>query len=123
MIYTTYFAKIKNLPENVVPVAICAKPPTWYKGLHYKKLAPKYDFFMKWKQDHDDDYFIKCFNEQVLRHLDVYAVVSELQMMVGEDKTVALVCFEKPQDFCHRKPVAKWFNANHIACEEYVYGK
>lgn len=121
MIYTTYFAKIKDLPDNIVPVSICGKAPEWYKGLQYKKLAPKYDFFMKWKQNHDNDYYIRCFNEQVLRHLDVYAVVSELQMRVGEDKQIALVCYEKPSDFCHRHLVANWFNDNHIACEEYVY--
>ncbi len=122
MIYTTYFAKLKSLPDNIVPVSICGKAPDWYTGLQYKKLAPKYDFFMKWKQDHDNDYYIKCFNEQVLRPLDVYAVASELQAMVGEDKEVAMVCYEKPSDFCHRHLVSEWFRANHIASEEYVYG-
>ncbi len=45
MIYTTYFAQLRNLPENIIPVSICGKVPNWYKGLQYKKLAPKYDFF------------------------------------------------------------------------------
>ena len=70
MIYTTYFAKLKSLPDNVIPISICAKAPSWYKGLEYKKLAPKYDFFMKWKENHDNDYYIKCFNEQVLSKLN-----------------------------------------------------
>ena len=50
MIYTSYFAKLKSLPDNIVPISICGKAPDWYKGLQYKKLAPKYDFFMKWKK-------------------------------------------------------------------------
>ena len=61
MIYTSYFAKLKSLPDNIVPISICAKAPDWYKGLQYKKLAPKYDFFMKWEEIYDNDYYIKCF--------------------------------------------------------------
>ena len=42
MIYTSYFAKIKELERNnIIPISICAKVPDWYKGLQYKKLAPK----------------------------------------------------------------------------------
>ena len=75
MIYTSYFAKLKSLPDNIVPISICGKAPDWYKGLQYKKLAPKYDFFMKWKENHDNDYYIKCFNEQVLNKLNANDVV------------------------------------------------
>lgn len=49
MIYTSYFAKLKELEAyGVIPVSICGKVPDWYKGLQYKKLAPKYEFFMEW---------------------------------------------------------------------------
>lgn len=60
-IYTSYFAKLKYLPNNIVPISICAKTPEWYKGLQYKKLAPTYYFFMEWKKNHDNAYYIKCF--------------------------------------------------------------
>ena len=75
MIYTSYFAKLKSLPENIIPISICGKAPDCYKGLQYKKLAPKYDFFKKWKETHDNDYYIKCFNEQVLDKLDAMRVI------------------------------------------------
>ena len=61
MIYTSYFAKLKSLPDNIAPISICGKAPDWYKGLQYKKLAPKYDFFIKWKCNRDNDYYTKCF--------------------------------------------------------------
>ena len=51
MIYTSYFAKLKSLPDNIIPISICGKAPKGYNGLQYKKLAPKYDFFMKWKEN------------------------------------------------------------------------
>lgn len=132
MIYTSYFAKLKSLPDNVIPISICGKAPDWYKGLQYKKLAPKYDFFMKWKENHDNDYYVKCFNEQVLDKLNAEQVVKELDNLLlnqtvtidynGDPKEVpriALICYEKPSDFCHRHLVADWLNKNGFECEEW----
>ena len=50
MIYTSYYAKIKKLPEDVIPVSIAGKAPKGFKGIQYKKLAPKYSFFSVWKE-------------------------------------------------------------------------
>lgn len=126
MIYTSYFAKIRSLPENVIPISICGKAPDWYKGLQYKKLAPKYEFFMEWKKTHDNDYYIKCFNEQVLNKLNATDVVIEIANMIRDDNVhgdhICLVCYEKPNDFCHRHLVADWFMKNGFLCEEYKFG-
>lgn len=114
MIYTSYFAKLKTF---------CAKPPEWYKGLRYKKLAPKYDFFVKWKCNRDNNYYIECFQEQVLNRLDFFQVYEELYALAdscGKSQyEIALVCYEKPSDFCHRHLVADWFNKNQVLCEEW----
>ena len=123
MIYTSYFAKLKDLPDNIIPISICGKAPNWYKGLQYKKLAPKYDFFMKWKETHDNDYYIKCYNEQVLNKLDVINVVRDLICIVPEDTTgeyICLVCYEKPGDFCHRHLVVDWLSKNGFECKEFT---
>lgn len=124
MIYTSYFAKLKSLPENIIPISICGKAPDWYKGLQYKKLAPKYGFFMEWKKNHDNDYYIKCFNEQVLDKLNALTVMRDLIDLVNstEDhigKEIALICYEKPSDFCHRHLVAEWLKKNGLQCEEW----
>lgn len=124
MIYTSYFAKLKSLPENIIPISICGKAPDWYKGLQYKKLAPKYGFFMEWKKNHDNNYYIKCFSEQVLDKLNVLTVMRDLIDLVNstEDhigKEIALICYEKPSDFCHRHLVAEWLNSNGIQCKEW----
>lgn len=105
MIYTSYFAKLRSLPDYIVPVSICGKAPEWYQGLQYKKLAPKYDFFMEWKRNKDNNFYIKCFQEQVLDKLNPTDVILDLSKMiygynVGEND-IALVCYEKPSDFCH----------------------
>lgn len=123
MIYTSYFAKIKDLPQHIIPISIAGRAPDWYKGLQYKKLAPKYDFFMKWKENHDNDYYIKCFNEQVLDKLNATEVVIDLSgILLNLGKTdVCLVCYEEPSDFCHRHLVADWLNKNGFKCEEYKF--
>lgn len=122
MIYTSYFGNLRNIPDGMVPIAICGKSPDWYKGLEYKKLAPKYKFFMEWKQNHDNDFYIEHFNEEVLDTLDVNTVVSELERLrdtVNDCEDIVLLCYEKPGDFCHRHLVADWFNENGIPCKEW----
>ena len=54
--YTSYFAKLKDLPEDIVPISICGKAPNWYTGVQYKKLATKYSFFAKYKEDGDAEH-------------------------------------------------------------------
>lgn len=121
MIYTSYFGRLPRFPENIVPISICGKAPDWYGGLQYKKLAPKYDFFMKWKETHDNDYYIRCFNEQVLDKLNAEDVLLELSELAGfnnRHNDICLICYEKPEDFCHRHLVADWLRKNGFECEE-----
>ena len=136
MIYTTYFTQLRNLPENIIPVSMCGKAPLWYKGLQYKKLAPKYGFFMEWKKNHDNDYYIEHFNSEVLSALTALRVVTELQTMLPDDMKsamsspfysnsdfhIALVCYEKPGDFCHRHLVSQWLCSNGFECKEWMKG-
>jgi len=123
MIYTSYFAKIKQLEKNgIVPISICGKAPDWYRGLQYKKLAPKYGFFMEWKKNHDNDYYIDHFKREVLDHLTACEVMEDLfalKPLKDKGKDIALICYEKPSDFCHRHLVAKWLNGNGFNCEEW----
>lgn len=125
MIYTSYFGKLKSLPNNIVPISICAKAPDWYKGLQYKKLAPKYDFLMQWKKNHDNEYYIKCFNEQVLdKFINASEVMFDLGNLVynhvGYYADIALICYEKPSDFCHRHLVADWLKKSGYECMEWT---
>ena len=133
MIYTSYFANLKKLPDNVIPIAICGGVPQWYKGLCYKKVAPRYKFFMEWKKNHDNAFYIEHFQKEVLDILDPVKVVSDLQSLVPEevraqmtqpiwenpDWHIALICYEKPSDFCHRHLVADWLMSNGYKVKEY----
>ena len=122
MIYTSYFAKLKYLPKDIVPISICGKSPEWYKGIQYKVLAPKYKFFMEWKKNKDNDYYIEHFQKKVLDTLEVETVINRLYEL-SEGKDICLLCYEKPNDFCHRHLVSNWLKENKIECEEYRYGR
>lgn len=126
MLYTTYFAKLKCLPDDVIPIAICAKPPIGFKGYTFKQLAPEYDFFKNYKETGDEEYFTKCYNDNILSQLSPIKVYDALYSLTGmTDFTcdIALVCYEKSSDFCHRHLVANWFNEHGITCKEYKYQK
>lgn len=137
MIYTSYFAQLRNLPDNVIPISICGKTPEFYKGLQYKRVAPKYGFFMEWKKNHDNDFYIEHYNDEVLSKLNPYGVVLELYDLLSDEQKqvlksegcqkwhsqkihIALICYEKPGDFCHRHLLAKWLNAHGFECREWV---
>lgn len=111
IIYTSYFDNLQNIPKEIIPIAICGKSPDWYDGFEYKKLAPKLKFFQEWKKNRDNQYYINCFREQVLEQLNAENVYKELATLANADACV-LVCYEQPDEFCHRHLVATWLNEN-----------
>ena len=142
MIYTSYFDNLKSLPDNIIPISICGKAPDWYDGPQYKKLAPKLKFFMEWKANKDNDYYVKCFNEQVLSKVNPYIVLTEISELalsyynkntpdnhcglpLGKKEQpiknidICLICYEEPSEFCHRHLVADWLNKYGVKCKEW----
>lgn len=118
-IYTSYFAKMKKIPEDILRISICGKAPDWYDGIQYKKVAPKYGFFQEWKKNHDNDFYIKHFNSEVLETLKAEEVYKDLEKLSNGNDCV-LLCYEKSSDFCHRHLVANWLKENlNIEVVEY----
>ena len=110
---TSYYAKSHNHPNAV---SIAGKAPHWYTGREYKKLAPKWGFFKRYKEDGNEDSYIEAYIDQVLSYLDPQEVYDEL----GED--AVLLCWESSEKFCHRHIVAHWFEENlGIKIEEIMY--
>lgn len=97
---TSYYAKNHDHPNAV---SIAGKAPHWYKGREYKKLAPKWGFFQKYKNDGNEDDYTVSYYLEVLSKLDPQEVYDEL----GED--AVLLCWEQTGHFCHRHLVAQWF--------------
>ena len=112
---TSYFAKLKYIEH---PVAICGWSPEFYTGPKYTKLAPKKDWFFKWKEERESGKYTEeesnlmyktLYYETVLNNLDPVEVYKEL-CSIYNSEDVTLICYEKPGDFCHRHLVAEWLN-------------
>jgi predicted secreted protein len=122
MIYTTYFAKLKKLPEDIVPISIALYSPKGVDIIKYPKLFPSTNTLSKWKsldrnQFSEEDY-VKEYIKYVLEKLDPLETAIELKYKAG-NSNIALVCYEKSGEFCHRNIVSKWFIDNGIPCEEW----
>lgn len=96
---TSYYDKNAKHPNAV---SIAGKSPDWYSGIEFKKLAPKYWFFKKYKEDGDEEFYYEAYHDEVLDELDAQEVYDEL----GED--AVLLCWESSEKFCHRHIVANW---------------
>lgn len=120
MFFTSYFANLKNLPtEHVTPVSIARAAPVWYKGLEYKQLAPSWSILKEFKETHDEKKYSEQYIKEVLDNLNPYEVREEL-MKLTEDWQIVLLCYEKPDEFCHRHLVADWLSSYGIPVQEVV---
>lgn len=104
-IYTSYFGKLKAIEKaGILPVSIAVSPPKWYMGPQYRALAPRYDMLRM-----DSETYLIHFNA-ILNGLSAEKVLKDLKHIsdMNGGKDIALLCFEKPSDLCHRQYVAKW---------------
>lgn len=106
-IHTSYFAKVKYLKESgILPIAISRYPPRFYSGDCMKELAPTGDMLKMSQEGYEIkfDSILSALNkEDILKRINLLANLRGV-------KAVALLCYEKPEDFCHRHLVAEWLN-------------
>lgn len=117
-IYTSYFGNAKKLPSNLVKISICLSPPRGYYGLEYRRLAPTFKILQEWKRCPIEENYIQDYYNLVLNKLDRDTVCHQLESM-SEGADVVLLCYERPEDFCHRHLVAEWLNAKGYDVKEW----
>ena len=120
MIYTGYYAKLKEYEsKGLTPVSIAGKCPEFYKGIQYKKFAPSWDIFSKWKSGEIDNFqYTTRFQKEVLDRLDKLEVKEFLDSFKNDR---ILLCYEKSGEFCHRHIVADWIeNSFGYRVEEFT---
>lgn len=124
---TSYFANMKNITN---PIAICGWVPKFYTGPRYMKLAPKKEWFFKWKElknsgkytdEEMEKMYIDLYNRTVLSFLNPNDVWNELCAIYPDTPSddITLICYEKPGDFCHRHLVSKWLREAGFDIEEF----
>lgn len=97
LIYTSYFAQVKNLPSDIVPISIAAKQVPGWRYPVYKALAPTYNILYDYKRDGDKDHYVAAYLRDVLRYLSQ----------------------EKSGSFCHRHVVARWLGKAGFVVKEF----
>ena len=119
MIYTSYFARSSKVPN---PVSIAGKAPGFYKGPEFKELAPRYDFFMDYKNGViDSNGYTEQYIARVLSKFTPDDLRKQLYLRAGvsESSDITLLCYEKVGDFCHRHLVAEFLQSGGIETKEW----
>lgn len=116
-IWTTYYANLKKLPGYILPVSIAGWALKGWDGEEYKKVAPKKSWFWEYKKTGDQEFYVTKYYETVLSGLSKESVVKDLENILSrhpECTEIALVCYERPEDFCHRHILAAWLENYNI---------
>lgn len=104
-IYTSYFGNVRNLRANgIVPVCIARGIPKYFYGEVFQDVAP-YSWMLK--TDVSREEYVDAYFNKVLSVVDPKNLIEKLEK-ISKGKDVALCCYEKPTDFCHRHLLAKW---------------
>lgn len=124
MIYTSYFARLKDIPEKYIPVSIARYSPKFYTGLEYKRLAPSSALLKVWKETYegvnDTEKYKEIYQIETLQKLSVQQVLQDLLSLTGS-YDIVLICYEKSDAFCHRHLVSQWLRSSGVKCEEYKF--
>lgn len=115
-LYTSYFDNAKKLIDDgdVQPsrfVCVAGYVPKWFYDRvgtrFYPDLSPRKTWWQEWyDKSLGNDWYEQKYRETVLSRLNPNKVVEEL----GYDSI--LLCYEKPDEFCHRHIIARWIGEN-----------
>ena len=120
MIYTSYFANLRNITDDITPISIARFNPKWYTGLSYIDLAPTKSILSRYKETFDERTYVEAYRNIVLKRFDPDQLESDLYRL-AQNSRIVLLCYEKPTDFCHRHIVSAWLNKHGIRCVEYYH--
>ena len=110
-VYTSYYGN-PNLPKDALLIAVSAKVPDGFKVFdHVKSLAPTWDIYNEYKQSGDAERYTKRYKEEVLAKHNNKIISDHLYFLAYKYmKDVILLCYEKPNVFCHRHLIAEWLD-------------
>lgn len=105
-IFTSYYGNLKNLDRaGILPVSISLGVPKWFTGSKLYYLAPTRKML---SPEVSREQYIKLYNE-ILSRIKIKTLREDISILTrGEDVNIALLCWEKPGDFCHRHLFAEW---------------
>lgn len=114
-IYTSYYAKVSKHYDNArVLVRISKSKPAWFTEYTYELecLYPHWDLIqgLKSKTLNWDEYRERYLHQlSFLSRNDVLKMLEKISIENG-GKDIILLCWEKPEEHCHRHLVAEWLD-------------
>ena len=113
-IYTSYYANIPNIPENFFLVATSGWiPPEIEQTVDSwnQSLAPSKDIYNEYETTPDWKKYTQRFISERLTKVDWLEKLDQWEEKankIGKNiDTIVLLCYEKPEDFCHRQILAE----------------
>ena len=107
-IYTSYFGNAKALAKNGIKIVSVAlwQPRFLSVPLTMSDAAPT--SWMVKKASHQQ--YLDAY-QQILSRIDPHEFINRLETL-GGGSDVALCCYEKPGEFCHRHLLAEYLTKN-----------
>ena len=126
VIYTTYFGKVKQIKkdissENRILISIARKTPDDIELVKSNNLSPNAGLFNGYKKGLiDEKEFIKQYLLQINSGLMRDWIDNLASRLICTKKDVFFICYEKPDDFCHRHIFSKFMNKKYgLKIKEY----
>lgn len=114
MLYTSYFAKVKDKDENLL-YAISASKPDFFPGKHLKCVAPNYEWVDSYKRREMSEFRYSVLYREYLDN-NRETILEQVKKL---PEGAMLCCYEGPGRFCHRHLLAQWLRDNGIEIDEY----
>ena len=107
-IYTSYFANYRRLnAAGIKIICVAIGRPKFLQAPQMLNVAPT-RYMVSGPCGREE--YLKLY-DQILARQNAHQVVKQIEMFSGGGD-VALCCYEKPGDFCHRHILAKWITDN-----------
>lgn len=104
-IYTSYFGNSRKLKEaGIKIICVAIGRPRFISGVPQMVNVAPTRYMISTACSHDE--YLRLYNN-ILESQDAKKVVEQIKTL-SDGQDVALCCYEKPGDFCHRHILAKW---------------
>lgn len=113
MLYTTYLARIKRIPEGVKKLFVVRIPPKHFdfeknpEIKHVPELSPTKMLLLRYKAEDDWNYYVRRFKSEMENRKDMKEALIELETALGNGEDICLICLEKDYKHCHRYLIAQ----------------
>lgn len=106
-LYTTYFGNRNNFPESGRIYSIVRKPLSLP---NIECFAPSLDLLCSYKSKRIDfRKFADLYLQELINNEDAIKTFDSLLEVLNQGEDIILVCYEKSNEYCHRRLLAEVF--------------